>query len=202
MERRSSGNYGGTGLERGAELHEPSLRGGSGGRSPTWRPIGGIGFSFEGATAPDPSFGPLVGAGDLAVLSYLPGLGTSALRAAALASDFDALVAQAAGRPIALTRVGAPSSVAIGSSPEQQRLFYEALFDALEPRRQAFLLVDAFELHDPTPDACQALAADQGEPPSGPFSDYACSLGLFEVGASAKPAWDEVLQGTAKFASP
>jgi hypothetical protein len=76
------------------------------------------------------------------------------------------------------------------------------LFDALEARRESVALLNVVELHDATPLACQALAADQGKPPTGPFTDYACSLGLFEVGDTARPAWAEVQKGAAKFASP
>jgi hypothetical protein len=170
---------------------------------PTARLGVGVGFSFEGATAPDPIFAPVLAACGAAVLSYMPGLGgTEAVPASAVAGAVDAMIAAAAGKPILLTGLGYPSATAVGSSPEKQALFFQTFFQALGPRRDAFRLVEVFELHDLAKPACAALAERQGESATGPFASYVCSTGLHAAGDQAKPAWLEVLAGASTFLSP
>ncbi|MCC6557147.1 MAG: hypothetical protein IT372_29695 [Polyangiaceae bacterium] len=162
----------------------------------------GVGFSFDGAGA-DPSFAPLLDAGDVAVLSHVPGRAAGqAAPASTVAGALDAMTALAGGRPVVLRGVGYPSSLAAGGSEEKQRLFFRTLFDALAPRRAAFELINVVELHDPAPAACDAYAVAQGEPSGGPFASFSCSLGLFDQGATARPAWLEVASGAAAFATP
>ncbi len=161
----------------------------------------GVGFSFEGATAPDPSFVDLRGASDVAVLSYLPSLEGGPPPAGGIAGQVDALVAAAAGKPIVLQAFGR-SSVGDDGSDEGERLFYEGFFDVLEQRRGAFTVVDAFELHDLGQDACDAYVTAQGEPPGGAFAAAYCFHGLKTAAGTDKPAWAEVLSGAARFASP
>lgn len=162
----------------------------------------GVGFSFEGASS-SPSFPALVAAGDAAVLSYLPGLAAGrAAPTSTVAGALDAMAALADGRPVVLQAVGYPSSTTVSGSDEKQRAFFQTLFDALGPRRAAFAFVNVAELHDPTPAACDAHAAAQGEPPGGLFASFACSLGLFDQGAAYRPAWLEVASSSAAFATP
>lgn len=170
---------------------------------PTARLGVGVAFSFEGATLPDPAFAPLLDACSTAVLSYLPGLGsTEASSASAVAGALDAMIGAAAGKPIVLQALGYPSAPAVGSSPEKQGLFFQTFFQTLGPRRSAFAVVDVFELHDLGEAACAALAERQGQSADGPFASYLCSTGLHAAGDVAKPAWLEVLAGAASFAAP
>lgn len=163
----------------------------------------GVGFSFAGATTPDPIHGPVLAACSAAVLSYMPGLGgTDAVPASAVAGAVDAMIAAAGGKPILLQGVGYPSADAVGSSPEKQALFFQTFFQALGPRRAAFELVEVFQLHDLGKPLCAALAERQGESTSGPFASYLCSTGLHAAGDQAKPAWLEVLSGASSFLSP
>lgn len=163
----------------------------------------GVAFSLDGASQPDPSYAQLLGASDIAVLSYLPGLGgpqpglpTDATAAA------DAMISAASGKPIVLQALGYPSSPAVNSSEPQQRLFYETFFGALAPRRAAFSMVNLFQLHDLAPVACDAYATAQHEAPGSPLATYTCSAGLFTPSHLEKLAWTLVLQGSATFASP
>jgi hypothetical protein len=167
-------------------------------------PIGaGVGFSFEGATASDPSFLELLDAGPIVVLSYIPGLADGqAPPASGVAGALDGMAALAGGRPVVLQAAGYPSAMEAGSSDEKQRLFFETLFDALGPRRAAFPFVNVVELHDPSTAACEARVTAQGEDPGGAFARFACSLGLFDQAGADKPAWMEVATGAAAFASP
>jgi hypothetical protein len=169
-------------------------------------PVGlrvGAGFSFDGAASPDPSFDTLLDAGDVAVLSYLPGLKDgSAAPASTVAAALDSMTALAGGKPVVLQALGYPSAPGADGSEEKQQLFFQTFFDALAPRRSVFELVNVVELHDPAAVACEAYAAAQGQSPDGAFASFVCSLGLFDQGATAKPAWLEVAAGAAAFATP
>jgi hypothetical protein len=160
----------------------------------------GVGFSYEGAAAPDPSFALLRDGSDLVPLTYVPGLSGAPPAASAIAPALDSMIAAASGKPVALVAVGVPSRGA-GSSDDKQALFHATFFAALAPRRASFPIASVFELDDLAPAACDALAAEQGEAPDGAFAESACSLGLF-LGAEPKPAWIEVVKGAAAFASP
>jgi hypothetical protein len=163
----------------------------------------GVGFSFVAATAPDPSFAPLLEASDMAVLSYLPGLGEKEVGLThEIAADADAMVASAGQKPILLEAFGYPSSSVVGGSALKQKLFVETFFGALGPRRSSFAFVNVEMLGDLGPFRCAARAAAQGEPADGPYAAYTCSLGLVTVSAEDKPAWTSFLQGAAAFASP
>lgn len=163
----------------------------------------GVGFSFPGASAPDPSFAELTEAGTIVALSYLPGLPDGqAAPASEVAGALDAMAALARARPVILQAVGYPSAAEAESSEEKQRLFFATLFDALSPRRAAFPFVNVVELHDPAPAPCEAAVAAQGEDPTGSFAAFACSLGLFDQTGAARPAWSEVAAGAAAFAYP
>jgi hypothetical protein len=163
----------------------------------------GVGFSFLAATAPDPSFAPLLEASDMAVLSYLPGLGEEEVGLThTIVADADAMVASAGKRRILLEALGYPSSSVVGGSVLKQKLFLETFFGALGPRRASFAFVNVEMLGDLGPVRCGERAAAQGEPADGPYAAYICSLGLVTVSAEDKPAWTSFLQGAAAFASP
>jgi hypothetical protein len=161
----------------------------------------GVAFSFQGATAPDPSFAALLRVSDIAAISYLPGLEPEEPQVG-IAASLDAVIAGVRGKPIVLQAIGAPSAGKATSSEASQQQFYDEFFAALAPRRAAIAWVNAFELHDLGSDACAAYAADQGEDPTGEFAVASCSVGLFTVSATPKAAWAEVLNGMATFASP
>ena len=113
----------------------------------------------------------------------------------------DLVVAAASTKPIVVQAFG-QSSVAEGSSEEAQRLFYETFFAVVEQRRASFALVNAFELHDLAQAPCDAYVASQGEEPGGPFAAAYCFHGLATATGAQKPAWQELLEGSATFASP
>ena len=161
----------------------------------------GVALSFQGATAPDPSFVDLLTASDIAAISYLPGLEPVEPQVG-IAASLDAVIAGARGKQIVLQAIGAPSAGTATSSEASQQQFYDEFFAALAPRRGAIAWVNAFELHDLGDDACAAYAAEQGEDPTGDFAVASCSVGLFTVSAAPKAAWAEVLNGMATFASP
>ncbi|HVK64945.1 MAG TPA: hypothetical protein VM694_10735 [Polyangium sp.] len=163
----------------------------------------GVGFSFEGVAAPDPSFLPLLDASDVAVASYLPGLGAvEAGRASDISVHADTILAHAADKDIVLESVGSPSSSVVGGSDDKQALFLETFFGALAPRRERFVFVNVEALHDLGPVRCGARVSVLGEPADGPYAAYACSLGLFTEQGQEKPSWKAFLNGAAAFASP
>jgi hypothetical protein len=163
----------------------------------------GVGFSFDGAAQQNSSFTALLGASDIAVLTYLPGLGTTAAGpTSAVAGDADTMIARAGGKPIVLEALGYPSRSDVGGSDDKQALFLETFFGALAPRRAGFAFVNVEALHDLGAIRCAALTAAQGEPAGGPYAAYMCSLGLVTVTEDNKPAWPKFLKGAATFASP
>ncbi|MDC3955061.1 hypothetical protein [Polyangium jinanense] len=163
----------------------------------------GVGFSFEGVSAPDPSFLPLLDASDVAVASYLPGLGAAeAGRASDISAHADTILAHAADKAVVLESVGSPSSSVVGGSEDKQALFLETFFGALAPRRDRFVFVNIEALHDLGPVRCGERVAVLGEPADGPYAAYACSLGLFTEQGQEKASWKAFLNGAAAFASP
>ncbi|MDI3282819.1 hypothetical protein [Polyangium sp. 15x6] len=163
----------------------------------------GVGFSFEGVSAPDPSFLPLLDASDVAVASYLPGLGgAEAGPASDISAHADTILARAADKPVVLESVGYPSSSVVGGSEDKQAFFLETFFGALAPRRDRFVFVNVEALHDLGPVRCGERVAVLGEPADGPYAAYACSLGLFTEQGQEKASWKAFLNGAAAFASP
>lgn len=163
----------------------------------------GVGFSFSGATLPDPSWGKLFAASDVAACSYLPGLGTnSAGSATNIAMDADKLINQAQGKPIVLEALGYPTSSVVGGSEAKQALFLQTFFTVLGPRRANFAFVNIEGLHDLAPGRCAARATSQGQAVDGSWAAFACSVGLFTADSQPKPAWQDFINGAAAFASP
>jgi hypothetical protein len=163
----------------------------------------GVGFSHAGATTPDPSWSKLLAASDIAVCSYLPGLGSgNAGLASNIATDADVLVERAQGKPIVIEALGYPSSDVVGGSDAKQALFLETFFTMLEPRRSSFVLVNIEGLHDLAPGRCADRATFEGHAVDGPWAAYACSLGLFAPDGQPKSAWQVFVNGAASFASP
>jgi len=163
----------------------------------------GVGFSFAGIAADDPSFALFADACDVVVSSYLPGLGETEVGVTSdLASDADVLLTKAGGKPIVLESIGYPSSAVVGGSTAKQALFLDMLFEALVPRRAGFAFVNVDALHDVGATPCADMAKRAGEPPDGPYAAYVCSLGLFTTLGQEKPAWLSFVKGAAAFASP
>lgn len=163
----------------------------------------GVGFSFSGATVPDPSWLELLGASDVATSSYLPGLGFESVGLASnIAADVDVLAVSAMGKPIVIEALGYPSSDVIDGSEGKQALFLDTFFTVLGPRRSNFVFVNIEALHDLAPGRCAARATFEGQPIDGVWAAYACSLGLFTADSQPKPAWQVFVNGAATFASP
>jgi hypothetical protein len=163
----------------------------------------GVGFSFAGATSPDPSWSTLLAASDIAACSYLPGLGTeSAGLASNVAADADALVVSAQGKPVVIEALGYPSSDVVGGSDTKQALFFESVFTVLGTRRAAFAFVNIDELHDLASGRCADRATFQGKAVDGLWATYSCSLGLFASDGQPKSSWQVVVNGAAAFALP
>ncbi|MDI1477530.1 hypothetical protein [Polyangium sp. y55x31] len=163
----------------------------------------GVGFSFEGVALPDPSFLPLLDASDVAVASYLPGLGGAEAGATTdISAHADTILTRAADKAVVLESVGYPSSSVVGGSEDKQALFLETFFGALVPRRDRFVFVNVDALHDLAPVRCGERVAVLGEAADGPYAAYACTLGLFTEQGQEKASWKAFLNGAAAFASP
>lgn len=163
----------------------------------------GVGFSHAGVIVPDPSWPKLLEASDVAVCSYLPGLGMDMAGSPSdIATDADVLVAKVQGKPIFLEALGFPSSDVVGGSEAKQALFLENFFTMLGPRRSSFEFVNIEGLHDLGPLRCAARATFAGQAAQGPWAAHACSLGLFTADSQPKAAWQAFLNGAAAFASP
>lgn len=163
----------------------------------------GVGFSFSGVNLPDSSFSVLLKTSDVAACSYLPDLGSDAVGLASdIAADADILVQRALGKPIVVEAIGCPSSGIVGSSDVNQAGFLDAFFSAVSQRRSSFAFVNVEQLHDLAPQRCADRAAFEGQPAVGPWTAYACSLGLFTADSQPRLAWQVFLNGAAAFASP
>lgn len=163
----------------------------------------GVALSPAAVLSPAGAYADLLAISDMAVLSYRPGLGTGELPPpSAVGTDLDSMIVAVGGMPIVLDPVSFPSGVELGSSAEKQSSFYESFFKVLGPRRNDIGWINIAAMHDPPPDACAAYAEAQGQPKDGPFAAYVCSLGLSFGNGEKKPAWQQVLSGTAAFAVP
>jgi hypothetical protein len=161
-----------------------------------------VGLGFAGET-PTPTYSALLALGDIAVISYLPGLGLAEFPVdTSAANDLDIMMALAAGRPIYLLPVGYPSDPAVSSSADLQVGQLDAFFAALDPRRASFPLVVVHQLHDLDQASCDALLAAQGIMSGDPFGSYLCSTGLRGADDAPKLSWPRFLQGSAHFARP
>jgi hypothetical protein len=163
----------------------------------------GVGFSYAGVTEPDPSWPKLLEASDVAVCSYLPGLGMDAAGSPSnIATDVDVLATKVQGKPIVIEALGYPTSDVVGGSDAKQALFLENFFTVLGPRRSSFEFVNIEGLHDFGPLRCADRALFSGQAVDGPWAAYACSLGLFTPDSQPKAAWQVFVNGAAEFASP
>lgn len=185
-------------------------------KHPARPPSSSIGVTF-GATAlaagTSAEVASLVGISDMVVASYYPvDVGFQARPPTAASQDLDALAAAftadagdaetSAPRPVWLQAVGYPSATLAGSSLEQQRAFYEALFQALVTRRERFPFVAVDGLNESTDEACSERAAALGAPGNPAAVALACSLGLVASDGTNKPARDPVESALAAFSKP
>lgn len=144
----------------------------------------------------------LLALGDVSVVSYLP-LDTE-FRARAVddvggdLTAVDGVVSP--GRPIALD-VAYPSSDAAGSSPVQQRAFYDALFAFVDGRRSRFVAVGITELDDADETSCVSRAASWGAASEPALVAASCSLGVRGAQPKPKPAWAAVVAAFTTFVS-
>lgn len=172
----------------------------------------GATFSSDAlAKGPTPSMAKILAKSDVVVANYYAlDEQFQARPTTAVAQDLDALWSGAsagaaeagASRPVLLQEVGYPSAVENGSSPEQQRAFYQGLFQALTTRRERFPFVSVNGLHDPPPARCASEAAAFGAAASAAAVAARCSLGLRAADQTAKPALSSVLEALAAFANP
>jgi len=108
----------------------------------------------------------------------------------------------AAPKIVVLQEVAYPSSAAAGSSDEQQRTFYDSLFQALSTRRERFPFVAVRELHDAEISRCEEEAQRLGAVGNPVALAAHCSFGLKTVDGSPKPSWASVVDALATFAAP
>ena len=166
------------------------------GASPPARAIG-LGFV---AADPQTAYLDLASVGNVVALSYFPGLGEPTFPTQTSATkDLDAMIALANGRPLVLQAVGYPSATSLDSSADTQALQLDALFSALDPRREHVAAVVVHMLHDVVGEGCDALLASRGLDPGPPLSEHVCSLGLRDELGEPKAAWQRFLQAAAHY---
>jgi hypothetical protein len=145
----------------------------------------------------------LVDLGDLAVFEYMPGVGEAMIPAdTSPARDLDQMIEQASDRPIVLQAVGFTTATGLASTPMDQQLQFDAFFAAVDSRREAFPIVNVFQLHDLVAQACSDFATAQGIQPTDPQALYVCESGLRDSQDLPKDAWYSLLAATARFAQP
>lgn len=163
---------------------------------------------------PPPLVAKLLGKSDVAVATYYPlDAAFKARSPTTVAQELDALTGSVSGDggadaeagaalPVLLQEVGYPSAAENGSSPEQQRAFYQGLFQALASRRERFPFVSVNGFHDAEPARCADEAVSLGAPGSGVAIAARCSLGLRQADQTAKPAFSAVLDALAQYSTP
>jgi hypothetical protein len=150
----------------------------------------------------------LVRATDVLVVTYHP-LDESfmARPPSVAAADLDAMAAAVAtdaepARQIVLQEVGFPSSELVDGSLDEQRTFFDGLFQALLFRRERFPFVSVHALHDLPASQCAADAVALGAAGNAKAEAARCSLGLRDSTGSSKPAFSSVLGAMATFRAP
>jgi hypothetical protein len=160
----------------------------------------------------------LIDASNAVVVSYAPlDASFQAKSPSTAASDLDALsqalAAPDAGdagdageagapRPVLLQEIAYPSSPDAKSSEDQQRAFYDNLFQALSTRRDRFPFVVVRGLHDAAPAECAADAVALGVGTNPTAVAARCSLGLRTADGTGKAALSSVTDALATFAGP
>ena len=145
---------------------------------------------------------------DVVVATYYPLDSSFAARAPSMvAQDLAGLLAAvevdgAVPRPILLQAVGYPSAIESGSSPEQQKAFFQALFQSLTSRRERFPFVSVNGLNDQRASACASEAAAVGAAGNVAAISAFCSLGLRGPAQTDKAAMGSVLDALAAFSTP
>jgi hypothetical protein len=164
----------------------------------------GVGVAFTpSAPKMETAYNDLLDVEDITVMSYFPGIETYEPDAASGAATVMAQLGDlGASKPIVLQAAGVPTDAAAGGSDVAQQTFFTTLLGAISAQRKSFALVNVVELNDAPAGSCSAWAEAQGDPPGGPLTAYACSLGLLRGGGAPKPAWDAVLSGAAALSTP
>jgi hypothetical protein len=173
----------------------------------------GVGFTLDALLGSGTSEqATLLGHSDLPFVSYLPlGPTFQAVEPHAAAQNLATLaaaVADASASQVVLVDVAYPSSQGAGSSPDQQKVFFDALLPMLSEHRDRFPFVAIDGLFDRDPTSCAAESARYGAPSNSALLAALCSLGLMtnastsDAGSSEKPAWASVLAALSAFRSP
>ncbi len=121
-----------------------------------------------------------------------------------LSSPLEALAARpGVPLPLSVFELGYPSHDAVGSSEEDQREFYAALFGALGARRDGIGFLGVFGLADRAAPDCEAEAAHfgGGQAAQSVRAGVRCAMGLRAetTGPTQKLAWESVLSALARY---
>lgn len=163
----------------------------------------GVGLSHDAALAAEGPGPALRSLGTASTLSLRPGAaepGEPLPSPSSIAQLLDEIAALSPGKPVALVEAGFPTSPALGADEATQAVFLDALFSAIDARRETFPVLVVSRMHDLGDEACAAEGLDL--PEEGPeASAYRCSTGLRDEEGLEKPAWDSFLAGAARLAT-
>lgn len=163
-----------------------------------------VGVAFTTAALKGEStFAVLMDVEDVVALSFFPGMGQMDPNAdLGVATAIGQMADVGASKPVLLLSAGVGTDPLGGGNEDAQKKLFATLFTGIAAHRKSFALVNVVELHDAPHDQCTAWAKAQGEAPDGAFAAYACSLGLWKIDGTPKPAWQAVLAGSAALAAP
>jgi hypothetical protein len=119
-------------------------------------------------------------------------------RAPALIGEYlDRLLEFSGDTPVAIVETGWSTDKELDGSEEEQSEYVRHVFKAFAERREKFLFLAWFVLHDMTLESCheQGLTFippgwEVGEADMETFARFLCYFGLREVDGSPKPAWE------------
>jgi len=133
---------------------------------------------------------------DVSVVTYYPSTGNFQFIApTAPLSDFPAILAKSADRPVIMAEVGFASSARLGSSEAAQAEFVGNVYRAWAKAAARMPFLSFFQMHDLVPEQCRTYSQYYGVPGDENFIAWLCSLGLRNADGTPKAAWKAFVAG-------
>jgi len=140
-------------------------------------------------------YAPIVAQLDQVAFTYYPLAGDFTVRpASSVAGDLQLMLAAAQPRPIFLQEVGYPTSALLGSSPDQQRAFVQAIFEAIRAAGATRVHGATYLFQADLPEWVVSAIVQAYGSNSDRFRAFLTTLGLRDDRDQPRPAWDEFIR--------
>jgi hypothetical protein len=152
-------------------------------------------FQFLAAGQLQSLYAPIVAQLDHVAFTYYPlGADFSVRPASSAAADLQFMMTAAQPRPIYLQEVGYPASALLGSSPDQQRAFVQAIFEAIRAAGPTRVYGATYLFQSDLPDWVVSAIVQAYGNNSDRFRAYLTTLGLRDEKDNPRPGWDEFVR--------